>query len=70
MLSEWVAGSSGIRNRIAVQADYETNLRAELEIMALHEKWDNARLAELEAKMDRIIALLEPPSEDGSHDRS
>lgn len=46
------------RDRIAAMADYETNLRAELEIMALHEKWDHARLAELEAKMDKILTLL------------
>lgn len=52
------------RDRIAAMADYETNLRAELEIMALHEKWDHARLAELEAKMDRILTLLtERPKE-------
>jgi uncharacterized membrane protein len=52
------------RDRIAAMADYETNLRAELEIMALHEKWDHAKLAELEAKMDSILThLKENPRE-------
>lgn len=47
------------RDRIAARHDYEVNLRAELEIMALHEKWDALRLADLKSKIDRHEALLE-----------
>lgn len=47
------------RDRIAARHDYEVNLRAELEIMALHEKWDRLRLADLDAKLERQGALLE-----------
>lgn len=47
------------RDRTAAQHDYEVNLRAELEIMALHEKWDALRLADLEVKLDRQGALLD-----------
>ena len=36
------------RDRIAAALDYEVNLKAELEIMALHEKVDALRIARLE----------------------
>ena len=46
------------RDRFAAQHDYEVNFRSELEIMALHEKWDAARLSELETKLERQSQLL------------
>ncbi|KTT74274.1 DUF1003 domain-containing protein [Sphingomonas endophytica] len=45
------------KDRLAASLDYETNLRAELEILRLHEKLDlivAERLATLEAKIDRL----------------
>ncbi len=48
-----------LRDRIAAQHDYEVNLRAELEIMALHEKWDVSRLADLDSRMEKQGQMLE-----------
>lgn len=48
-----------LRDRIAAQHDYEVNLRAELEIMSLHEKWDASRLADLDSKMEKQGKMLE-----------
>ncbi len=45
------------KDRLAASLDYETNLRAELEILRLHEKLDllvAERLAGLEAKIDGL----------------
>ena len=45
------------KDRLAASLDYETNLRAELDILRLHEKLDGMvvqRLAALEAKIDRL----------------
>ncbi|PZQ62918.1 MAG: hypothetical protein DI544_01625 [Sphingomonas taxi] len=45
------------KDRLAASLDYETNLRAELEILRLHEKLDGMvaeRLAALEEKIDRL----------------
>ena len=45
------------KDRLAASLDYETNLRAELEILRLHEKLDLLvadRLAGLEEKIDRL----------------
>lgn len=49
------------KDRLAAAHDYEVNLKAELEILSLHEKIDDIRArqledicARLEAKMDRI----------------
>lgn len=57
-----------LRDRIAAQHDYEVNLRAELEIMALQEKWDAARLTDLDSKiekqgqmLERMLAAIETP---------
>lgn len=36
------------RDRLAAAIDYEVNLKAELEIMGLHEKFDHMRLKQLE----------------------
>lgn len=52
------------KDRIAAAHDYEVNLKAELEIMALHEKMDQLRHGEvtkvLEAQQDvlRLVAAL------------
>ena len=45
------------KDRLAASLDYETNLRAELDILRLHEKLDGIvldRLAALEAKIDAL----------------
>ncbi|WP_375393095.1 DUF1003 domain-containing protein [uncultured Sphingomonas sp.] len=45
------------KDRLAASLDYETNLRAELDILRLHHKLDHAvieRLAALEAKIDAL----------------
>jgi uncharacterized membrane protein len=53
------------KDRIAAAHDYEVNLKAELEIMSLHEKLDDLRMKQLrelfdrqEARLDRIAAAL------------
>jgi uncharacterized membrane protein len=49
----------GAKDRVAASLDYETNLRAELDILRLHHKLDSqviARLEALEAKIDRLTA--------------
>ncbi|MGP7795031.1 DUF1003 domain-containing protein [Sphingomonas sp. CLY1604] len=47
------------KDRLAASLDYETNLRAELDILRLHHKLDGVvldRLAALEEKIDRLAA--------------
>jgi uncharacterized membrane protein len=44
------------KDRIAASLDFEVNLRAELEIMRLHKKVDEAIIA----RLDQIIARLDP----------
>lgn len=49
------------KDRLTAQHDYEVNLKAELEIMALHEKVDqmrNEQLAQMLAKHEEQIKLL------------
>ncbi len=49
------------KDRLTAQHDYEVNLKAELEIMALHEKIDlmrNEQLAQMLAKHEEQIKLL------------
>ena len=49
------------KDRLTAQHDYEVNLKAELEIMALHEKVDQLRteqLMQMVAKQDEQIRLL------------
>jgi uncharacterized membrane protein len=49
------------KDRLTAQHDYEVNLKAELEIMALHDKVDQLRteqLMQLVAKQDEQIKLL------------
>jgi uncharacterized membrane protein len=54
------------RDRLAASLDYEINLKAEIEIMALHDKLDAIRVEHLEGvlrdqtnRLDRIAKLLE-----------
>jgi uncharacterized membrane protein len=52
----------GAKDRMAVEHDYEVNLKSELEVLALHEKLDTLRekqWAELIELQRRQIALLE-----------
>lgn len=49
------------KDRLTAQHDYEVNLKAELEIMALHEKFDQLRtdqLAQMLAKHEEQLKLL------------
>ncbi|HEV7442124.1 MAG TPA: DUF1003 domain-containing protein [Steroidobacteraceae bacterium] len=53
------------RDRLSASLDYEINLKAEVEIMALHEKMDRIRLGSLEetlrdlmVKVDEMAAVL------------
>lgn len=47
------------KDRLTASVDYEINLRAELEIMRLHEKIDQMQIAELAAKVDALCARLD-----------
>lgn len=56
----------GARDRAAAEHDYEVNLKAEIEIMALHEKFEALRAEQLQAiersqqvQLGRIAAMLE-----------
>lgn len=48
------------KDRLTEQLDYEINLRAELEIMRLHEKLDQLRFHELREKVDELCERLDP----------
>lgn len=50
------------RDRLQALHDYEVNLKAELEIMALHERLDRARIDQLSDALARIEAKLPPKS--------
>jgi len=47
------------KDRLTEKLDYEINLRAELEIMRLHEKIDQMRISELADKVDALCARME-----------
>lgn len=56
----------GIKDRLAANHDYEVNLKAELEIMQLHEKLDDVRTRQLETilkqqndQMSHLVTLIE-----------
>jgi uncharacterized membrane protein len=52
-----------VRDRVAAGLDYEVNLKAELEIMALHEKLDQIRsqhLAEMQEQLRLLMRILAP----------
>ena len=46
------------RDRMAASLEYEVNMKAELEIMALHEKLDGLRFDQLERKLDIMLDQL------------
>jgi uncharacterized membrane protein len=60
------------RDRVAAALDYDVNLKAELEIMAVHEKLDGLRIDRLHALVEKQHAMLEEltASECGSVHRS
>ena len=47
------------KDRLTAGVDYEINLRAELEIMRLHEKLDQMRFHELREKVDELCDRLD-----------
>lgn len=47
------------RDRLAAAHDYQVNLKAEIEIMALHEKLDEMRQKEIRHMLDHITLLAE-----------
>ena len=47
------------KDRLSASVDYEINLRAELEIMRLHEKIDQMRISELAGKVDALCERME-----------
>lgn len=47
------------RDRIDAAHDYEVNLKAEIEIMALHEKLDELRHSQIIGMRDEIVRLAE-----------
>ena len=47
------------KDRLTASVDYEINLRAELEIMRLHEKLDQMRFHELRDKVDELCERLD-----------
>lgn len=54
------------KDRLAASLDYETNLRAEIDILRLHHKLDVVvldRLCALEAKIDALTAAAAPRAE-------
>lgn len=51
------------KDRIAAAHDYEVNLKAEVEIMSLHEKLDDLRMKQLQELFDRQDARLDAIAE-------
>ncbi|HWW58095.1 MAG TPA: DUF1003 domain-containing protein [Sphingopyxis sp.] len=47
------------KDRLTEKLDYEINLRAELEIMRLHEKIDQMRINELAEKVDELCSRID-----------
>lgn len=47
------------RDRLAAAHDYQVNLKAEIEIMALHEKLDEMRQKEIRHMLDHVTLLAE-----------
>jgi uncharacterized membrane protein len=47
------------RDRLAASLDYEINLKAEVEIMALHDKLDRIRLEHLEEMLHDLMQRVE-----------
>jgi uncharacterized membrane protein len=56
------ANRQAARDRIDAKHDYEVNLKAELEIMALHDRIEDLRTSEIEeikATLNRLVSALE-----------
>lgn len=51
------ANRQAARDRIAARHDYEVNLKAEIEIMALHEKLEELKLQEIEEIRATVLGL-------------
>jgi uncharacterized membrane protein len=51
------------RDRLAASLDYEINLKAEVEIMALHEKMDRIRLESVEETLRDLTAKFDETNE-------
>jgi uncharacterized membrane protein len=51
------ANRQAARDRIAARHDYEVNLKAEIEIMALHEKLEELKLQEIEEIRATVLEL-------------
>lgn len=47
------------KDRVAAAHDYEVNLKAELEIMSLHEKVDDIRMNQLQSSFARLEAKID-----------
>lgn len=67
----------GTKDRAAAQHDYEVNLKAELEIMTLHEKLDQLRTDQLtllmqkqEEQMKLLSQLVQDRGQDRAQDRA
>ena len=54
------------KDRLAATHDYEVNLKAEIEIMALHDKLDQLRTEHIAALVERLDRLVEANAE-GRH---
>lgn len=48
-----------VRDRLAASLDYEINLKAEVEIMSLHDKLDQIRLDRLEGRFEELSAAVQ-----------
>lgn len=46
------------KDRLAAAHDYEVNLKAEVEILALHDKLDQIRAQELKALLERVETMV------------
>ena len=46
------------RDRIAAELDYEINLKAEIEIMSLHDKLDGLRVEQLEKQIEELAIAI------------
>jgi uncharacterized membrane protein len=55
---------AAVRDRLMARHDYEVNLKAEIEIAALHEKLDQIREQELATLVKRIEATIESGRKD------
>lgn len=46
------------RDRVSAQHDYEVNLKSELEVMSLHEKWDRSQIETLKGLLEEQARQL------------